>query len=309
MAQADSKARHLLGIDSLTDAEVRVLLDRAQALSGGARPARLERIAANLFFEPSTRTRVSFELAAGRLGMTVINIELNRSSSAKGESLEDTVATLTAMGVECLVLRHPETSRCERLVPSLTGKISLLNGGDGSGEHPSQALLDAATLEAAGINWPEATIAIVGDIRHSRVARSGMKLFKRLGLGCLRIAGPEQLMPAGRVDGVEICTTLEEAVRDADAVMMLRVQRERMDAAGWPDQNLYHQDWGLREEHLRLAAPDCRVLHPGPINRGMEIDDLVADGPHSLILDQVRMGVFTRMAIFEWLFGDRRLPD
>ncbi len=300
--QADSQVRHLLGINSLTDGDVRLLLDRAQALASGAQPTLLDRTTANLFFEPSTRTRVSFELAASRLGMTVINIELNQSSSSKGESLEDTLATLTSMGVECLVLRHPETNRCERLVPGLIGNVSLLNGGDGSGEHPSQALLDAATLEITGLNWPQATIAIVGDIRHSRVARSGIKLFRRLGLGRLRIAGPGQLMPEGETDGVEVCNSLEEAVRDADAVMMLRVQRERMDAAGWPDQDLYHQDWGLREDHLRLARPGCRVMHPGPINRGMEIDSVVADGPQSLILHQVRMGVFTRMAIFEWLF-------
>lgn len=304
MASSENLPRHLLGIDALDDDKLHALIDRAGALAKGAAPRQIDRTVANLFFEPSTRTRVSFEIAAGRLGMRVINIELNRSSASKGESLEDTAATLAAMGVHCLVLRHPETGRPHALAETLASSMHLLNAGDGVGEHPSQALLDAATLAAAGLAWKDMKLAIVGDIRHSRVAGSGIPLFQRLGVAELRLAGPPHLLPdelAGR--GVKICRRLEEAVADVDVVMMLRVQRERMDAAGWPDPAAYHRDWGLRPEHLALAAPNCRVMHPGPINRGMEICAAVADGPQSLILDQVRMGVFARMAIFEWLFA------
>jgi aspartate carbamoyltransferase catalytic subunit len=257
---------------------------------------------ANLFFEPSTRTRVSFELAARAVGLDVVNIELARSSATKGESLTDTCATLAAMGVRTLVLRHPESGVVGRLADDLPLSVQLVNAGDGNGEHPSQALLDAATLEASGLDWPNATLAIIGDLRHSRVARSGLQCFQTLGIGRLRLAGPESLLPEwGTGPGIDRMHTLEDAVRGADAVMMLRVQHERMDRTLWPEPEVYARDWCLREEHLALAHPDCRVLHPGPINRGMEIDSRVADGRQALILEQVRMGVFARMAIFEWL--------
>jgi aspartate carbamoyltransferase catalytic subunit len=302
MERSDRIVRHLLDIDALSDRDIESLIGRTLELAAGAQADACNATTANLFFEPSTRTRVSFELAASRLGMRVVNIELDRSSASKGECLEDTLATLAAMGVDCLVVRHPETGRLHRLADQLRVPLRLLNAGDGQGEHPSQALLDAATLAAADINWSRATIAIVGDIRHSRVARSNLKLFDRLGVGCLRIAGPAELLPEKPdIERIEVCDTLEAAVRDADVVMMLRVQRERMDRAGWPDPDQYHRRWGLIAAHLELARPGCRVMHPGPINRGMEIDDVVADGPRSLILAQVRMGVFARMAIFEWL--------
>lgn len=304
MASSETPVRHLLGIDTLDDQSLHGLIARACALAEGEAPRAIDRTVANLFFEPSTRTRVSFEIAAGRLGMRVINIELDRSSTTKGESLQDTAATLAAMGVDCLVLRHPETGRPQTLAESLPPGMQLLNAGDGIGEHPSQALLDAATLVSTGLALKGLRLAIVGDIRHSRVAGSGIRLFRRLGVAELRLAGPPQLVPGALAgDTVRICRRLDEAVADADVVMMLRVQRERMDAAGWPDPEAYHRDWGLRQEHLALARPDCRVMHPGPINRGMEICADVADGPQSLILDQVRMGVFARMAIFEWLFA------
>ncbi len=302
MEKPDRGLHHLLGIDSLTDRDIESLIERTLELSNGAPASSASVTTANLFFEPSTRTRVSFELAALRLGMRVINIELEKSSATKGESLEDTVATLAAMGVGCLVIRHPQTGRLQQLAENLHAPIRLLNAGDGQGEHPSQALLDAATLAADGLDWSQATIAIVGDIRHSRVAGSNLKLFDRLGAGRLRIAGPEEMLPdPPGIERVEVCHSIEAAVRDADVIMMLRVQRERMDRAGWPDPDQYHRRWGLNPAHLELARPGCRVMHPGPINRGMEIDGAVADSDQSLILDQVRMSVFARMAIFEWL--------
>ena len=297
------ETRHLLDTEHLDRATLDHLLERTLALAAGAAPAELTETVVNLFFEASTRTRVSFELAALRLGMTVINMELDRSSSSKGESLEDTAATLAAMGVGAIIVRHPETGRCHRLAASLPPGLHLLNAGDGSGHHPSQALLDLACLRQAGLEVRDRVVAIVGDIRHSRVARSALSLFQRYGVGELRVAGPDRLLPESLPERVIRAASLEAAVRGADVVMMLRVQHERMDQQAWPDRERYHACWGLQPAHLSLAQPHCRVLHPGPINRGMEISSAVADGPQSLILEQVRMGVFARMAVFEWLFA------
>jgi len=302
MALPDSDRRHLLGIDDLEQATVKRLLDRTGELARGSSPSRLDLSVTNLFFEPSTRTRVSFELAARRVGAELVNIEAARSSTSKGESLSDTAATLSAMGIDVIVLRHPETGCPSQLADDLQVPATIINAGDGSGEHPSQALLDAATLNLAGLDWPNSIITIVGDLRHSRVARSGLKLFRRLGAGELRIAGPEGLLPETVDDpDIGVFESLDAALLDADAVMMLRVQHERMDQAAWPNRAEYARHWSLTSERLELARPDCRVLHPGPINRGMEIDPDVADGPQSLILEQVRMGVCARMAIFEWI--------
>ena len=295
--------RHLLDIESLDEADIESILNRACALAAGGAPQRPDATVANLFYEPSTRTRVSFELAAGRLGMRVVNIELERSSTSKGETLEDTVATLSAMGVEGVVLRHPESHRVSRLARAVPG-IRLVNAGDGTHAHPSQALLDAATLRAHGLDPAGLKLAIVGDIRHSRVTASGVQLWQRLGVSEIRLAGPEAMLPdSPPVPAASLHDNLSDAVRGADVVMMLRVQHERMDRAGWPDRDAYFSEWGLKASDLDDAAPDCLVMHPGPINRGMEIDAEVADGERSLILEQVKMGVFTRMAIFEWLFG------
>jgi aspartate carbamoyltransferase catalytic subunit len=303
----DDITRHLLDIDQLADGDIEALVNRACALASGATPARLEATVANLFFEPSTRTRVSFELAATRLGLNVINMEMGHSSTTKGETLVDTAATLTAMGVDCLVLRHAESGTAARLAPRLRAGVHLVNAGDGTRGHPSQALLDAATLKAQGLEPEGLKLAVIGDIRHSRVAASGLRLWPRLGVDEIRLAGPPDLMPTGQPAGnVYYCNSLAEAVRDADVVMMLRIQHERMDRTAWPDAQAYHDEWGLKADDLAQAAAGCRVMHPGPINRGVEIAAEVADGERSLILEQVRMGVFTRMAIFEWLFGALR---
>jgi aspartate carbamoyltransferase catalytic subunit len=294
--------RHLLDIDRLDEATIERLLDRACALAAGAEPKSFGATVANLFYEPSTRTRVSFELAGGRLGLRVVNIELERSSATKGETLEDTAATLQAMDIDAIVLRHPESHRVERLAGAMSG-LRLVNAGDGTHAHPSQALLDAATLRKRGLDPAGLKLAIVGDIRHSRVAGSGIRLWQRLGVSEIRLAGPESLLPSSPpVPEASLHDNLADAVEGADVVMMLRVQHERMDQAGWPDRESYFAEWGLKPADLARAAGGCLVMHPGPINRGMEIDAAVADGPQSVILEQVRMGVFTRMAIFEWLF-------
>jgi len=302
MALSKTSLRHLPDLNDLDAATLEGLVDRACALAGGAPPQVIEQSVVNLFFEPSTRTRVSFELAAQRLGMTVVNIELERSSATKGESLEDTVATLAAMGIGHLVIRHPETGLPRRLMPVLPAGLRLLNAGDGTGEHPSQALLDAATLRSNGLDFHHARVAIVGDIRHSRVARSSARLFSRLGVADIRLAGPAGWLPDDLdLPGAALFDDLERAIDQADVIMMLRVQKERMSPDDWPDQASYHRQWGLTAERLAGAAENCRVMHPGPINRGVEIADSVADGPQSLILDQVRLGVYARMALFEWL--------
>ena len=298
-----TEPRHLLEIERLPDRDLHWLLARTLTLAAGAPPAVLSETVVNLFCEPSTRTRASFELAARRLGLTVMNIELDQSSSRKGERLEDTAATLAAMGVDAIVVRHPETGRCHRLAANLSPGMRLLNAGDGSGHHPSQALLDLACLQAAGMDVYGRVVAVIGDVRNSRVARSGLALFRRRGAAELRVAGPDSLMPETLPDGLIRSASLDDAVRGADVIVMLRIQHERMDHSAWPDPGSYHDEWGLQVHHLALANPGCRVLHPGPINRGVEISSEVADGPQSLILDQVRMGVFARMAILEWIFG------
>lgn len=292
--------RHLLDIPSLDDATLEWLLSRAGTIRDYAGPGLNGTVVVNLFFEASTRTRVSFELAAGALGARVVNVQADSASVVKGESLVDTALTLTAMGPDVLVVRHPDKQAVHGLADRLPGRVHLVNAGDGGHAHPSQALLDAFTLRQSGLDWPNARIAIIGDLAHSRVARSDLALFGRLGAGELRAAGPETLL--GELpDGVRRCTSLDEAVDGADAVIMLRIQTERMDRNGWPDKVVYHAEWGLKPEHLERAAPGCRVLHPGPMNREVEIASEVADGPASLILRQVENGVAMRMAIFEWL--------
>lgn len=294
------KPRHLIDIASLDDADISQLIERACALASGAQPASLGTTAVNLFLEPSTRTRVSFELAAGRTGMRVVNIAPRDSSIAKGEALADTAGTLAAMGVDALVLRHPESGVPVTLADDLDGAVRVINAGDGTRAHPSQALLDAATLRSQGIETRGLKMAVVGDLRHSRVAASGLALWPRLGVGDLRLAAPPGLMPDEPPAGARVCASLEEAIEGVDVVMMLRVQLERMASGERPDGAAYFREWGLQPEHLEAAAKGCRVMHPGPFNRGVEIDSRVADGPASLIREQVRMGVFTRMAIFEW---------
>ena len=289
----------LIDIDALSDQHIERIIDRSVALLNGAEPLIRSHIMANLFFEPSTRTRTSFEIAARRLGLTVINMDGPRSSMTKGESLIDTLATLHAMGVELAVLRHGQTGICHEILNHLPDGLALINAGDGCGNHPTQALLDAATLTSLGVAFGDAKIVIVGDLRHSRVARSNMALLSRLGVGNITLAAPEPWLPETVPDGVMVSqsSTLDDALDDADVVMMLRVQQERMDEG--VDWAAYHADWGLTTQRLTRAKPDCWVMHPGPMNRGIEITDEVAGGAQSLVLKQVQMSVCTRMAIFE----------
>lgn len=294
-----SGLQHLIDIDSLSRQQLDSLLETASQISRdpGAFANRLQgRLLINLFFEPSTRTRISFEVAAKRLGMHVVNFQAGFSSTSKGETLKDTFHTLQAMAPDVIAIRHAEDGVVKALAADAGAGVHVINAGDGCHQHPTQALLDAVTLQSARGDLAGLTITIAGDIKHSRVARSGIALFKKLGVKAIRLAGPIELLPTDEVEGVELYANLDEAVTGADVVMMLRIQRERFVQLDMPDDSAYFEAWGLTEKRLGLAAPDCVVLHPGPANRGVEIASEVADGAQSLIRQQVKNGVFARMS-------------
>ncbi len=297
--------RHLLGIEGLQPYEIETLLDladQAVALSRQVEKKRSilrGRTQINLFFEASTRTQSSFELAGKRLGADVMNMSVASSSVKKGETLIDTAQTLNAMRPDILVVRHHAAGA----VALLARKVgcSVINAGDGAHEHPTQALLDALTIRRNKGRVSGLTVAICGDILHSRVARSNMLLLSALGAR-VRVVAPSTLLPSGIRDmGAEVHTSMKTGLKDADIVMMLRLQRERMDGSFVPSVREYFHYWGLDEEKLAYAAPDALVMHPGPMNRGVEIAPSVADGPRSLIGEQVEMGVAVRMAVLEAL--------
>jgi len=287
----------ILSIDSLNDSEIANILDRAELYFSGNRGRRSNerlhgRIIFNVFYENSTRTAMSFATAAHRLGASALSLSVERSSVSKGETLEDTARTLNAMRPSALVIRHRENG-----APAVVATIMdapVLNAGDGTNEHPTQALLDAATLRQRLGRLEGLKVAICGDIRHSRVARSNAKLLPRLGAE-VRLAGPPELLP----DGIPLLS-IDEAIAGADVVMMLRVQRERLEADFGDAPGEYLSRYGLTTERLATASPCALVMHPGPMNRGVEIEDRVADDPdRSLITLQVEMGVAVRMACLE----------
>ena len=291
----------LLSIDSLTDGQIETILHRAQEHFAGNRDGRSSRalkgrIIFNVFYENSTRTAMSFATAAHHLGASAIALSVEHSSVKKGEPLEDTARTLNAMRPDALVMRHRENGA--PAAAALIVDAPVINAGDGTNEHPTQALLDAAAIQHHFQRIEGLTIAICGDIRHSRVARSNAKLLPRLGAK-VRLAGPPPLMPEGAAE-----CSVEEAVSGADVVMALRVQRERLEQELGDTPGEYLERYGLSKERLALAAPHAVVMHPGPMNRGVEIDPQVADDPQrSLIALQVEMGVAVRMACLEMLVG------
>jgi aspartate carbamoyltransferase catalytic subunit len=303
--------RHLLGIEGLTPQEIETLLDLADdavALSRQVEKKRSVlrgRTQINLFFEASTRTQSSFELAGKRLGADVMNMSVASSSVKKGETLIDTAQTLHAMRPDILVVRHHAAGA----VALLARKVgcSVVNAGDGAHEHPTQALLDALTIRRNKGRIGGLTVAICGDLLHSRVARSNILLLTALGAR-VRVVAPSTLLPAGiERMGVDVFRRMDEGLRDADVVMMLRLQRERMDGSFVPSVREYFRYFGLDAAKLAHARPDAIVMHPGPMNRGVEIDPAVADGPMSVIGEQVEMGVAVRMAVLEALA--RNLPN
>ena len=304
---ADSRLRHLLTLEGLPRATLQALLDRAQSFVDGAqaRDALAGSAVCTLFFEPSTRTRLSFQRAAQRLGGDVLNFDASTSSTTKGETARDTLKNIEAMGVRGFVVRHADDGAVAALAEAAEPGTALVNAGDGRHAHPTQGLLDMLTLrQAKGADFARLKVLIVGDIRHSRVARSDLHALRTLGAGEIRVCGPRALL--ADVDTLAGCAVSEDfdaALDGVDAVMMLRLQRERMAEGLVASLDDYHRDYGLTATRLLRAAADAVVLHPGPMNRGVEIDGDVADGPQSLILQQVANGVAVRMAVLEGLLG------
>jgi aspartate carbamoyltransferase catalytic subunit len=298
--------QHLLDIEQLSRQQLESLLQLSMQIAEdpAAFAKRLSgKVLINLFLEPSTRTRISFEIAAKRLGMHVINFQPESSSAVKGEALVDTFHTLQAMQPDVIVIRHAGDGLLASLAEDADTGVHVINAGEGRSQHPTQALLDAVTLMQSGADFSGLTVTIAGDIKHSRVARSSVAMFRKLGVASIRLAGPADLLPADNVDGVDLFTNLDEAVTGSDAVMMLRIQRERFGQLVVPDEKKYFETWGLTPQRLALASPGCVVLHPGPVNREVEIASEVADGPRSLIRKQVTNGVYTRMAVLLALAG------
>jgi aspartate carbamoyltransferase catalytic subunit len=310
--RADGSLRHLLTLENLPKAQLEQLLERAQGFVRplGARPAMSQALAgrtvANLFTEPSTRTRVSFELAAKRLGAHVVNLEVQLSSRVKGESMLDTVYTLEALHVDAFVIRDAEAGVPALVAQHVAPHVSVLSAGEAHVSHPTQGLLDALTVLQRKGKFQGLSVAIVGDIRHSRVARSAWQALSSLGVTEFALAAPAALMPEEReFHGAKRHTQLNSALRGADVIMMLRIQKERMREADLPDAERYFAAWGLTRERLRAARPDAIVMHPQPMNRGIEIASDVADGPQSVIRAQVKNGVAVRMAVLETVLTGR----
>jgi len=301
---------HLLGIEPLTPDEITLILDTAEGFSDIASreikkvPTLRGKTVVNFFVEPSTRTRSSFELAEKRLSADSLNFSTSTSSLVKGETLLDTLRNLEAMDPDFIVLRHSEAGAPHFLAKH--GKTSIVNAGDGAHEHPTQALLDAFTIRRKKARIANLKVAIVGDILHSRVARSNVLLLTKMGAD-VSVCGPPTLLPRGLEHlGAKVTHRMDEAVEGADVVMMLRIQRERMKGGFFPTLREYAAFYGLDASRMKRAAPGAIVMHPGPINRGVEIMGDVADGDASVILDQVRSGVAVRMAVLYLLAGGDR---
>jgi len=301
--------QHMLAISDFSPIEIAAILDLAQhyaehgkALSP-AQKVLTGQTQVNLFFENSTRTQSSFEIAGKRLGADVMNMAIATSSVAKGETLIDTAMTINAMHPDYLVVRHQSSGAVELLAQKVS--CAVLNAGDGQHEHPTQALLDALTIRRHFGKLEGLTVAICGDILHSRVARSNIHLLSRMGAR-VRVVAPSTLLPSGIANfGVEVFRNMADGLRDADVVMMLRLQLERMSGAFVPSMREFYQFFGLTEEKLAHARPSALVMHPGPMNRGVEIDSSVADGAQSVIREQVEMGVAVRMAVLDALDRNR----
>jgi aspartate carbamoyltransferase catalytic subunit len=301
------RRKDLLGIADLTPEEISLVLDTAEAMKEiGSRtvkkvPALRGKTVVNLFFEPSTRTRTSFEIAEKRLSADTLNVAIGTSSVVKGETLADTALNLEAMNPDMIVLRHSSSGACHLL--SRICRSAIINAGDGMHEHPTQALLDAFTIREKKGKLQGLKVAIIGDLFHSRVLRSNIHLLTKMGAE-VWVCGPPTLIPTEiRRFGVRATSVIEEAVRDADVIMLLRIQLERMEGAYFPSLREYFNVFGMTEERLRAAKPDVMIMHPGPMNRGVEIASEVADGPYSVILDQVSNGVAVRMAVL-YLLAD-----
>ena len=294
---------NLIRIDGLSEATLRALMTRAEAFIKGARAANIPQDAcvSTLFFEPSTRTKLSFQRAAQRLGVDMLSFDVANSSTRKGETALDTFRNIEAMGVDVFVVRHHEDGAVDALVAHANRGTRFVNAGDGRSNHPTQALLDMMTLQQnKGQDFTKLRVAIVGDVKHSRVARSDYQALALLGVQDIRVCGPTQLLPAADdMPRAQLMDRLDDALDGVDVVMTLRLQRERMEEGLVDSLENYHATYGISEARLARAAADAIVMHPGPMNRGVEIEDAVADGPQSRILQQVRNGVYARAAVLE----------
>jgi len=300
--------KDLLGIADLSPEEIYLVLETAEAMREvGQRPIKKVptlrgKTVVNLFYEPSTRTRTSFEIAEKRLSADTLNIAVAASSVLKGETLADTAMNIEAMQPDMIVLRHASSGACHLL--SRICRSRIINAGDGMHEHPTQALLDAYTIRQHKKRFEGLKVVIVGDLMHSRVLRSNVQLLTKLGAD-VWLSGPPTLVPtAAERLGVTVCTSVDEAVVDADVIMMLRIQQERMQGAFFPSLREYFHVFGMTAERVKRAKPDVIIMHPGPMNRGVEIASEVADGPYSVILEQVANGVAVRMAVLYLLAGE-----
>ncbi|MBN1958898.1 MAG: aspartate carbamoyltransferase catalytic subunit [Desulfuromonadales bacterium] len=305
--------KHVLGIKELSQEEITFILDTAGSFKEiNTRdikkvPTLRGKTIVNLFFEASTRTRTSFEIAGKRLSADTVNISASSSSVVKGETLEDTAQNIEAMHPDIIVMRHSASGACHYLAERL--RCSVVNAGDGTHEHPSQALLDAFTIRQHKGEINGLTVAIIGDITHSRVVRSNIYCLSKLGAN-VRVAGPGTMLPPGLEKmGCTIFKNIEDAISGADCVMMLRIQRERQGASLIPSVREYARFFGLNEQKLKLAKEDAIVMHPGPINRGVELASAVADGAQNVILDQVENGVAVRMALLYLVAGGDKLQQ
>jgi len=289
---------HLINIKDLSFDDINKILNRAKFFKDNKWQTILKnKSLALLFFEPSTRTRLSFELAAKQLGMSVLNMDMEKSSLLKGEAVHDTLQTIEAMGVDGIIMRCGQQEMIDNVSEKI--KTPIINAGAGTRSHPSQALLDAFTILQHKQDLTDLKMAIVGDIKHSRVAHSNIDLLTKLGAKSIHLVGPKELLPEPAINNTQCYTDFDQGIADADVVMLLRMQKERMQETIIHDFQSYHQHYGLKESDLKFLKKDTLILHPGPMNRGIEISDAIAEGPQSVILEQVKNGVFVRMAILE----------
>ncbi len=307
----DSELKHLLSIEGLPKRILNQILDTAESFAGVAErevkkvPLLRGKTVCNLFFENSTRTRTTFEIAAKRLSADVITLNVSTSSQSKGETILDTIDNLTAMHADMFVVRHAQSGAAHMIAKHVAPHISVINAGDGSHAHPTQGLLDVFTIRKYKPEMHNLRVAIVGDVLHSRVARSEIHALTTLGVPEVRVIAPKTLLPQDVEKlGVHVYHDMNEGLKDVDVVMMLRLQNERMAGAMLPSAQEYFKIYGLTSEKLALAKPDAIVMHPGPMNRGVEIDSAVADGTQSVILPQVTYGIAVRMAVMSILAGN-----
>ncbi|MCX8048110.1 MAG: aspartate carbamoyltransferase catalytic subunit [Methylohalobius sp.] len=311
--QLDSQGRmrHFLTVEGLSRDWLIKIMDTAESFSSVTQqrvkkvPLLRGKTVVNLFFETSTRTRTTFELAAKRLSADVLNLNVQVSATAKGESLLDTIRNLEAMFVDMFVVRHPDSGAAHFIARHVAPHVSVINAGDGRHAHPTQALLDVFTIRRHKPDFTSLKVAIVGDILHSRVARSQIHALKILGVPEIRVVAPKTLLPVAVVEslGVMPFCDLQAGIEGVDVIIALRLQKERMQGAFIPSEREYYQCFGLTAARLKRASPDCLIMHPGPINRGVEMASEVADGVHSVILEQVSYGIAVRMAIMVLAMG------